>query len=76
MTSPLTASMSSIQCINLKMATSGLTQKMKRHAALVALAANRRNLDIAIFLNASRSFIFKVREQLLDSDGEIAFVTR
>lgn len=58
------------------MATSGLTQKMKRRAALVALAANRRNLDIAIFLNASRSFIFKVREQLLDSDGEIAFVTR
>lgn len=77
MTSPSTASMSSIQCINLKMATSGgLTQEMKRRAALVALAAKHRNLDIAIFLNVSSPSVFKVREQLSDSDREVASVAK
>lgn len=49
---------------------------MKRHAVLVALAADHSDLDIATFLTLSRSFIFKLRKQLSDSDGGVASVAK
>lgn len=49
---------------------------MKRHTVLVALAADHSDLDIATFLTLSRSFIFKLRKQLSDSDGDVASVAK
>lgn len=51
---------------------SNLTQEMKRHAVLVALAANHGDSEIADFLNVARSFVFRIRKQLLVSGGNVS----
>ncbi|VUZ54708.1 unnamed protein product [Hymenolepis diminuta] len=37
---------------------------MKKHALILSIKANQRNLDIARFLKVVRSFVCKVRKEL------------
>lgn len=53
------------------MEASNLTQEMKRHAVVIALAANRSDSEIASFLKVTRSFVLKVRNEL-EASGEDA----
>lgn len=58
------------------MATSNHTQEMKRHAVLVALAANHSDSEIANFFKVARSFVFKVRNELKASGGDVLSVAK
>lgn len=54
------------------MAQSNITQEMKRHAVIVSIAAGHTNSEIAAFLNVARSFVYKVRRELVDARGNVA----
>jgi DDE superfamily endonuclease len=56
------------------MSGSNITQQMKRHAVLVALSANHNDSEIATFLNVSRSFVCKIRNKVIVSDGDVQIV--
>ena len=58
------------------MAATYLTKEMKRHAVLVALAANHSDSEIASFLKVARSFVFKVRNEVEASDGDLSLVAK
>ena len=46
------------------MADNQITKQMKRHVVIVALRADHGNLKYGGFLNVTRSFVFKIRNQL------------
>ncbi|KPU74657.1 uncharacterized protein Dana_GF26712 [Drosophila ananassae] len=48
-----------------------LTQEMKRHAVIVALHAEHSDLEISTFLKVARSFVYKVRQELQSSGGNV-----
>ncbi|XP_014784953.1 tRNA (guanine-N(7)-)-methyltransferase isoform X1 [Octopus bimaculoides] len=58
------------------MADTMLTQEMKRHAVIVAICAERSDLEIANFLNVARSFVHKVRTELEASGGNVSIVSK
>ena len=58
--------------IDINMDSLNLTQKMKRHAVLVAISAQHSDSGIASFLNVARSFVFKVRHEVEASGGDIS----
>ncbi|KAM3183922.1 hypothetical protein ACTXT7_009377 [Hymenolepis weldensis] len=45
-----------------------ITNEMKRHAVIVPIKANHRNLEIARFLKVATSFICKVRKELNENN--------
>ena len=53
-----------------------LTQEMKRHAVIVALAAKHSDLKISNFLHVARSFVHKVRLELEGCDGNVSPVAK
>ncbi|XP_014473452.1 PREDICTED: uncharacterized protein LOC106743775 [Dinoponera quadriceps] len=53
-----------------------LTQKMKRHAVIVAIHANHSDLEISLFLKVARSFVIKVRRELEASDGNVESIAK
>ena len=64
-----------IKSINI--ATSNLIEK-KRHALLLALAADHTDSEVAIFKkkNLARSFVFKVRNKLEVSGSDVFSVAK
>ncbi|KAM3171004.1 hypothetical protein ACTXT7_017476 [Hymenolepis weldensis] len=42
---------------------------MKRHAVIVSIKAKHRNFEIARFLKVARSFLWKVRKELLNENN-------
>jgi len=52
-----------------------LTQKMKRDAVIVAIRAGKKESEITTFLNVARSFLYKVRKELVASVDEISTVS-
>ena len=54
------------------MAENQITQNMKRHTVLVALKAERSDLEIARFLKVARSFVHKVRQDLQSDNGTVS----
>lgn len=58
------------------MTSSNQTREMKRHAVLVALAANHSDSEIANFFKVARSFVFKVRNELKASGGDVSSVAK
>lgn len=46
------------------MTASNMIQEMSKHAILVVVAINHSELEIASFLKVTRSFMFKVRNDL------------
>ena len=52
-----------------------LTQKMKRNAVIVAICAGKKESEIATFLNVARSFVYKVRYELVASVDKISTVS-
>jgi len=52
-----------------------LTQKMKRDAVIVAIRAGKKESEITTFLNVARSFVCKVRNELVASVDEISTVS-
>ncbi|KAM3177360.1 hypothetical protein ACTXT7_004680 [Hymenolepis weldensis] len=52
------------------MADNTITSEMKRHAAIVSIKAKYRNLEVARFLKVSRSFVYKVRKDLMNENNE------
>ena len=53
-----------------------MTNKMKRHAVIVAIHANHSDLEISEYLKFARSFVHKVRRELEASDDNIESVTK
>ena len=49
---------------------------MKRHAVIVAIHAKHSDLEISQFLNVTRSFAHKVRQELEASDGNVESVAK
>lgn len=58
------------------MAENQITQKMKRHAVLVALKAGHSDLEIARFLKVARSFVHKVRQELQSNNGTVSKIAK
>ena len=49
---------------------------MKRHVIIVAIHANYSDLEISQFLKVARSFVYKVRQELEASDGNVESVAK
>ncbi|KAM3182267.1 hypothetical protein ACTXT7_012732 [Hymenolepis weldensis] len=47
-----------------------ITNEMKRRAVTVSIKVKRRNLEIATFLKAARSFAWRVRKELNENTGD------
>ena len=43
---------------------------MKRHAEIVSIKAEHSDLEIARFLKVARSFVYKVRKELEEKNGD------
>ena len=52
-----------------------LTQKTKMGAVIVAIRAGKKESEIATFLNVARSFVYKVRNEMVASVDEILTVS-
>ncbi|KAM3171091.1 hypothetical protein ACTXT7_017313, partial [Hymenolepis weldensis] len=52
-----------------------VTNEMKRHAIIASLKAKQNNFEIARFLTAARSFVYKVRKELLNENNGDELVT-
>ena len=52
-----------------------LTQKMKRDAVIVAIRAEKKESEISTFINITRSFVYKVRNEFVASVDEISTVS-
>ena len=53
-----------------------LIQKMKRDAIIVAIRSRMKKSEIATFLNVTRSFVYKVRNEFVASVDEISIVSK
>ena len=52
-----------------------LTQKMKKDAVIVVIRARKKESEISTFFNVARSFVYKVRNELVASVDEISIVS-
>ena len=52
-----------------------LTQKMKKDEVIVVISAGKKESEIATFLNVARSFVYKVRNELVAFVDEISTVS-
>lgn len=53
-----------------------LTQEMKRHVVLIALAAHHSDLETATFLVVAKSFVYKVGTQLMCCGSGVVSVVK
>ena len=53
-----------------------MTEEMKRHDVLAAIAAHHSDSEIASFLNVGRSFVFEVMHELETTGGDISFLAK
>lgn len=53
-----------------------LTQDRKGHAVLVALDVNHSDSEIATILNVARSFVLKVRKELVTHRGDVSTMAK